>query len=86
MSRSSFHEHFRQVTAMTPLQYRDQLRLQEARRLMVVEAMDAASAGFRVGFESPSQFSRAYARAFGLPPARDAVRLRTDGPFAAMAV
>jgi AraC-like DNA-binding protein len=85
MSASSFHEHFRQVTAMTPLQYRDQLRLHEARRLMVVEALDAANAGFRVGYESPSQFSRVYVRAFGFPPARDAIRLRA-GAVSAMAV
>jgi AraC-like DNA-binding protein len=76
MSRSNFHAHFKAVTSMSPLEFRTQLRLQEARRIMVAEAMDAASAGFRVGYESPSQFSRDYGRAFGLPPARDALRLR----------
>lgn len=76
MSRSTFHAHFKAVTSMTPLEFRSQLRLQEARRLMVAEALDAAGAGYRVGYESPSQFSRHYARLFGLPPARDANRLR----------
>ncbi|MGH6861576.1 MAG: AraC family transcriptional regulator N-terminal domain-containing protein [Phyllobacterium sp.] len=76
MSPSSFHEHFKLVTSMTPLQYRNQLRLQEARRLMVIEAHDAATAGFRVGYDSPSQFSRDYLRVFGASPARDATRLR----------
>ncbi|GFM74060.1 transcriptional regulator [Pseudomonas cichorii] len=76
MSRSTFHAHFKAVTSMSPLEFRSQLRLQEARRLMVAEALDAAGAGYRVGYESPSQFSRDYARMFGLPPARDAGRLR----------
>ncbi|MHC8306234.1 AraC family transcriptional regulator [Pseudomonas sp. PB3P13] len=76
MSRSSFHTHFKAVTSMSPLEFRNQLRLQEARRLMVTEAIDAADAGYRVGYESPSQFSRDYARMFGMPPAKDAWRLR----------
>ncbi|WP_339530380.1 AraC family transcriptional regulator [Pseudomonas mucidolens] len=76
MSRSTFHAHFKAVTAMSPLEFRSQLRLQEARRLMVAEALDAAGAGYRVGYDSPSQFSRDYVRMFGLPPGRDAVRLR----------
>ncbi len=76
MSRSTFHAHFKAVTSMSPLEFRSRLRLQEARRLMVAEAMDAAGAGFRVGYESPSQFSRDYARLFGQPPAKDAGRLR----------
>ena len=76
MSRSAFHAHFKAITAMSPLDLRGQLRMQEARRLMVGEGMDAATAGHRVGYESPSQFSREYARLFGLPPARDAQRLR----------
>lgn len=76
MSRSTFHAHFKAITAMSPLEFRTELRLQEARRLMATEAVDAASAGYRVGYESPSQFSRAYARMFGLPPAKDARRLR----------
>ncbi|MBX8601292.1 AraC family transcriptional regulator [Pseudomonas cichorii] len=76
MSRSTFHAHFKAVTSMSPLEFRSQLRLQEARRLMVAEALDAAGAGYRVGYESPSQFSRDYVRMFGLSPARDAGRLR----------
>ncbi|MGJ7526036.1 AraC family transcriptional regulator N-terminal domain-containing protein [Variovorax sp. GB1P17] len=78
MSRSTFHAHFKSVTSMSPLEFRSQLRLQEARRLMVAEAMDAAGAGFRVGYESPSQFSRDYVRMFGAPPAKDAGRLRKE--------
>ncbi|MBC3209418.1 AraC family transcriptional regulator [Pseudomonas sp. SWRI111] len=78
MSRSSFHTHFKAITSMSPLKFRNQLRLQEARRLMVTEAVDAAEAGYRVGYESPSQFSRDYAGLFGMPPAKDAWRLRTD--------
>lgn len=77
MSLSSFHEHFRRVTGMTPLQYQKQLRLQEARALMLADRLDAAQAGFRVGYESPSQFSREYRRLFGAPPVRDMSRLRT---------
>lgn len=76
MSRSTFHAHFKAVTAMSPLEFRSQLRLQEARRLMVAQALDAAAAGYRVGYESPSQFSRDYVRMFGLPPGKDAGRLR----------
>jgi AraC-like DNA-binding protein len=62
---------------MSPLQYQKQLRLQEARRLMLSEAVDAATAGHRVGYDSPSQFSREYARVFGAPPLRDVARLKT---------
>lgn len=76
MSASSFHEHFRAVTAISPLQYQKHLRLQEARRLLLAEAYDAATAGHRVGYESPSQFSREYSRMFGASPAADARRLR----------
>lgn len=82
MSASSLHHHFKAVTAMSPLQYQKQIRLQEARRLMLGEAHDAQAAGFQVGYESPSQFSREYARLFGVPPARDAARLRASGPLA----
>jgi len=71
MSPSSLHHHFNLVTAMTPLQYQKRLRLQEARRLMLVERMDVGSAGYRVGYQSPSQFSREYSRQFGLSPLRD---------------
>jgi len=78
MSASSLHEHFKAVTAMSPLQYQKQLRLQEARRLMLAGPLDAATAAFRVGYESPSQFSREYRRLFGEPPARDIGRLRAS--------
>lgn len=76
MSASSLHEHFKAVTTYSPLQFRTRLRLQEARRMMVAEGLDAASAGFSVGYESPSQFSRDYSKAFGCPPMQDATRLR----------
>ncbi|MCY9691817.1 AraC family transcriptional regulator [Paenibacillus alginolyticus] len=76
MSASSLHHHFKEVTAMSPLQYQKQLRLQEARRLMLSESADAANAGFQVGYESPSQFSREYARMFGLPPISEIKRFR----------
>jgi AraC-like DNA-binding protein len=78
MSLSSFHEHFKAVTAHSPLQYQKLLRLQEARRLMVSAGSDAASAAFAVGYSSPQQFSREYARLFGAPPQRDAARLRAQ--------
>ena len=76
MSTSTFHHHFRSLTALSPLQYQKQLRLQEARRLMLAESLDAATAGFQVGYESPSQFSREYNRQFGAPPLRDITKLR----------
>ena len=76
MSPSSLHQHFRQLTAMSPLQYQKWLRLNEARRLMLNEDLDAASAAFEVGYESPSQFSREYTRLFGAPPKRDIEGLR----------
>jgi AraC-like DNA-binding protein len=76
MSASSLHEHFRAVTAMTPLQFQKQLRLQEARSLMLVDDLDVTTAAARVGYESSSQFSREYRRHFGEPPARDIARLR----------
>lgn len=84
MSTSSLHEHFKAVTTLSPLQYQKRLRLQEARRLMFAQGLDAAEAGFRVGYESPSQFSREYGRLFGAPPARDIARLRVEPqPFLA---
>jgi len=76
MSASGLHHHFKAVTALSPLQYQKHLRLQEARRLMLSEALDAATAGYRVGYQSPSQFSREYRRLFGAPPQRDLARLR----------
>ncbi len=71
MSPSSFHAHFKQVTAMSPLQYQKRLRLLEARRLMLTERSDAAHAAYHVGYESPSQFSREYTRMFGITPRAD---------------
>ena len=71
LSPSAFHNHFRSMTAMSPLQYQKRMRPTEARRLMLTERMDASSAAFEVGYESPSQFSREYSRLFGAPPARD---------------
>src|SRR5947209_9460999 len=76
MSVSGFHHHFKAVTAMTPLQFQKQVRLQEARRLMLGEDMDAASAGYRVGYGDASHFNREYKRLFGAPPARDVEHLR----------
>ena len=76
MSASGLHHHFKAVTALSPLQYQKRLRLQEARRLMLSEALDAATAAYRVGYQSPSQFSREYRRLFGAPPHRDLARLR----------
>jgi len=78
MSASSFHEHFKAVTSMSPLQYQKVLRLQEARRLMLASMMDAGSASQHVGYLSPSQFSREYSRFFGSAPSRDIAKLRQD--------
>jgi len=71
MSLSGFHQHFKAVTGLSPVQFQKQLRLQEARRLMLGKGLDAAEAAFRVGYESPSQFSREYRRMFGAPPRKD---------------
>ncbi|BAY65865.1 AraC family transcriptional regulator [Calothrix brevissima NIES-22] len=76
MSVSGFHHHFKSVTAMSPLQFQKQLRLQEARRLMLGENLDATSAAYRVGYEDASHFNREYKRLFGAPPMRDVERLR----------
>ncbi len=78
MSVSSFHHQFKAVTALTPLQFQKQLRLQEARRLLVSEDLDATSTAFRVGYNDASHFNREYKRLFGLPPMRDIERLRDD--------
>ncbi|WP_342046138.1 AraC family transcriptional regulator [Bacillus sp. OTU530] len=75
-SVSSLHRHFKEVTAMSPIQFQKQLRLQEARHLLLSESADAAEVAFRVGYESPSQFSREYSRMFGFPPKEDIKRLR----------
>ena len=77
MSLSSFHQHFRRMTDMTPVQYQKQLRLLEARRLMVSNGANVSEAAYEVGYESPSQFSREYTRAFGTAPKRDAMNYRT---------
>jgi len=76
MSPTSFHRHFRTVTAMTPVQYQKRIRLHEARLLLVDRTHDVATVGYLVGYESTSQFSREYRRQFGVPPRRDAERLR----------
>jgi AraC-like DNA-binding protein len=76
MSVSSLHRNFKEVTAMSPLQFQKQLRLQEARRLLLTESTDATDAAFQVGYESPSQFSREYARMFGLPPIQDIKKMK----------
>jgi AraC-like DNA-binding protein len=78
MSPSSFHAHFKTVTAMSPLQYQKQLRLLEARQLMLTESVNALMAADLVGYESPSQFNREYARMFGAPPIRDVTSLRVN--------
>jgi AraC-like DNA-binding protein len=78
MSGSGFHQHFKAVTGMSPLQFQKQLRLQEARRLMLGEDLDAASAGARVGYNDAAHFNREYKSLFGVPPMRDMQRLRED--------
>jgi AraC-like DNA-binding protein len=78
MSVSGFHHHFKSVTAMSPLQFQKQIRLQEARRLMLGEDLDAANAGFRVGYDDPSYFSREYKKLFGAPPQRDIAEIRRN--------
>ncbi|MDU0206404.1 AraC family transcriptional regulator [Paenibacillus sp. MAH-36] len=77
MSMSMFHKHFKRVTAMSPLQYQKTVRLQAARRLMLTETVSASDAAYRVGYESPSQFSREYARMYGRPPMHDVQELRS---------
>ena len=76
MSASGFHHHFKAVTGLSPLQFQKQVRLQEARRLMLGEQLDAASTAYRVGYGDTSHFNREYKRFFGEPPARDVQRLR----------
>jgi AraC-type DNA-binding domain-containing proteins len=85
MSPASFHRHFKAATAMSPLQYQKNLRLQEARRLLIAN-QDAARTAFAVGYESASQFSREYARLFGIAPGRDAQRLKGLRPDLAAAI
>ncbi|HBL11814.1 MAG TPA: AraC family transcriptional regulator CmrA, partial [Cyanobacteria bacterium UBA11162] len=76
MSPASFHRHFKAVTSMSPMQYQKQLRLMEARRLMLIENVDVTNAAYQVGYESASQFSREYSRMFGMPPIKDIGQLR----------
>ena len=76
MSVSGFHHHFREVTAMSPLQFQKRMRLQEARHLMLAEDLDSASAGYRVGYSDASHFNREYKTLIGAPPMRDVERLR----------
>jgi len=78
LSASTLHHRFKAVTSMSPLQYQKQLRLQEARRLMLNDGLEASVAGYRVGYESPSQFSREYSRLYGAPPIRDVALLRAS--------
>jgi AraC-like DNA-binding protein len=79
LSPSALHLHFKTVTGLSPLQYQKRFRLQEARRLMLSDGLDAAEAAFRVGYESPSQFGREYRRLFGTPPRRDVAALTAAG-------
>jgi AraC-like DNA-binding protein len=76
MSTSAFHRNFQAVTALSPIQFQKQIRLQKSRLLLLSGAEDVASVGWQVGYDSASQFSREYKRQFGLPPGRDAARLR----------
>jgi len=85
MSASSLHTHFKSITHMTPLKYQKQFRLQEARRLMLAEGINAGTAGFAVGYESQSQFSREYRRLFGAPPRQDIEHLQNNKQFIASA-
>jgi AraC-like DNA-binding protein len=83
MSPSSLHRHFKAVTGVSPLQYQKRIRLQQARHMLVAQQRDVGSIAFSVGYESPSQFSREYARLFGMPPAKDASELRKAGRYSA---
>lgn len=78
MSESAFHRHFRAATALSPLQYQKQLRLMQARQLLISQGASVTTAAIEVGYESATQFSREYARAFGLPPSQDAARILTE--------
>ena len=83
MSVSSFYEHFKTITSMSPVQYQKILRLQEARRLMLASLVNPGTASWQVGYQSASQFSREYSRFFGSTPSRDIARLRDQGLSAA---
>jgi AraC-like DNA-binding protein len=82
MSTSAFHRNFHAVTALSPIQFQKQIRLQKSRLLLLNGTDDVATAGYRVGYDSASQFNREYRRQFGLPPGRDAARLRADASTA----
>ncbi len=86
MSVSSFHQHFKEVTAMSPLQYQKVLRLQEARRLLLAELSDVGMVAYQVGYQSASQFSREYRRYFGMAPLHDMRRFRMNLPRAGAAI
>ncbi|MBM2617962.1 AraC family transcriptional regulator [Actinoplanes sp. LDG1-06] len=86
MSVSAFHRNFQSVTAMSPIQFQKQIRLQEARLMLATRPNDVTGVGHHVGYDSPSQFSREYRRQFGAPPSRDAARFRADAPLAALSV
>ncbi|MCY1137353.1 AraC family transcriptional regulator [Actinoplanes sp. Pm04-4] len=86
LSVSAFHRHFQAVTAMSPIQFQKRIRLQEARLLLAAHPNDVTGVSQRVGYDSPSQFSREYRRQFGEPPSRDAARLREGAPAPAMSV
>jgi AraC-like DNA-binding protein len=81
MSVSTFHRHFRAMTTMSPVQFQKRVRLQQARLMLMGEGTDVAGAGYSVGYDSPSQFSREYRREFGTPPGQDAARLRAQRPL-----
>lgn len=86
MSNAVFHRHFKAATAMSPIQYQKQLRLLEARHLLIAQPGSAAHVAFTVGYESASQFSREYTRQFGVPPARDSARLLARGEAATLKI
>jgi AraC-like DNA-binding protein len=86
MSVSVFYRSFQAITAMSPVQFQKQIRLQQARLLLAAQPADVAGAGYRVGYDSPSQFSREYRRQFGAPPGQDAARLRGEAAGSATAV
>jgi AraC-like DNA-binding protein len=86
MSVSAFYRNFQAVTALSPIQFQKQIRLQEARLLLATDPRDVTGIGFRVGYDSASQFSREYRRQFGIPPSQDALRLRERGPYTVAAL
>jgi AraC-like DNA-binding protein len=83
MSTSAFHRKFHAVTTLSPIQFQKQIRLHKSRLLLMTGVDDVATVGYQVGYDSSSQFNREYRRQFGLPPGRDAARLRGDAPLTA---